>query len=109
MKKLLLAAAFVAAMGVATLSTTEVMAKSSQSQVVVSEEVEFVKIEVSALPEAVTAAVAKTYEGATVKEAFENKEAKLYKVVITVSEDKEVTEIYNEAGELQKENQENKE
>lgn len=98
MKRAFLTTAIIASMAIATVAT-------AQTQIIISTEQtaeDFVKIETTALPEAVTAAVAKEYEGSTIKEAFEKKEAKLYKVVITVSEGKEETVIYNEKGEAQK-------
>lgn len=99
MKKLILTVAFFAAMGFTTLSIAQTV--NVHPTEVTQTEDKFVKIEVSALPEAVTAAIQKSFEGATVKEAFQDSEAKLYKVVITVSETEEKTVIYKENGEVQ--------
>lgn len=99
MKKLMLTIAFFATVGFTSLAIAQTSSVNPTHQT--QTEDKFVKIEVSALPEAVTAAIAKEYEGATVKEAFQDKEAGLYKVVITVSEKEEKTVVYNEKGEVQ--------
>lgn len=98
MKKLILTVAIFAAMGFTTLSIAQTVNTTPTHQT--QTEDKFVKIEVSALPEAITAAIQKSFEGATVKEAFQDSEAKLYKVVITISETEEKTVIYNENGEV---------
>lgn len=98
MKKVFLTAAIIASLGIVSASAAPIQMPIPTQQT----QEQFVKIEVTALPEAVTAAVAKGYEGSTIKEAFQNKEAKLYKVVITTSDAKEETAVYNEKGEVQK-------
>lgn len=100
MKRVFLTVAVIATMAIASSS-----AVSAQEPVQTTTEQpadQFATIEVSALPEAVTVAVAKEYEGSTIKEAFENKEAKLYKVVVVATDATETTVIYNENGEAQK-------
>lgn len=98
MKKVFLTAAVIASLGIASVSATPILSLIQMEQSVEA----YVKIEASALPEAVKTAVAKEYEGSTIKEAFEDKEAKLYKVTVTAADAKEVTVIYNEKGEAQK-------
>ena len=80
-------------------NSTEVVAEAQVPQV------EFVKMDPAQLPQAVFEALAKDYEGSLVKEAFvkEKDEAKIYKVVITTQDDKEVQVILNEKGEAVKE------
>lgn len=100
MKKIFLTTAIIASFGLGSVMAAQSrMAISADSTEQVIQE--FTKIEISALPEIVVKAVARDYEGATIKEAFENKEAKLYKMVIIVDE-KELTVVYNENGEIQK-------
>ena len=66
---------------------------------------EFTKIDVKELPEAVAQAVAKNYEGATIKEAYvaEKESGKVYKVILTTKDSQEVTVLMNEKGEEVKE------
>ena len=49
---------------------------------------EYTKVEVKDLPEAVAQAIAKSYEGATIKEAYvaEKETGKVYKVILTTKE-----------------------
>ena len=63
---------------------------------------EFTKIEMKDLPEAVTQTIAKTYEGSSIKEAFvaEKESGKVYKVIVTTKEAKDVTVLMNEKGEV---------
>lgn len=98
MKKVILTAAIIASLGLVSVT-------SSQAQMPVSTEQTadaFVKIETAALPEAVTTVAAKEYEGSKIKEAFEDKDAKLFKVVLTLASNEEKTVIFNEKGEAQK-------
>lgn len=98
MKKVILAAAVIAALGLVSVPAVQAKLAVSTQQTAP----EFTKIETAALPQAVTEALARDYKDSTVKEAFENKEAKLYKVVIKAGE-KEETVIYNDKGEAQEE------
>ena len=63
---------------------------------------DFVKIEVKELPQAVQDAIAKSYEGSTVKEAYVAGAdgAKKYKVVLVDKDQKEQTVVLNEKGEV---------
>ena len=66
------------------------------------EQDDFVKIEVKELPQAVQDAIAKSYEGSTVKEAYVAGAdgAKKYKVVLVDKDQKEQTVVLNEKGEV---------
>lgn len=101
MKKVLVAVAIVLGLGSSVAFAQAVNNSTTvetQSQVLQDE---YTAIEVKDLPEVVTEAIAKDHEGATIKEAYvaEKEGAKLYKVVLTLSEDKEQTVILNEKGE----------
>lgn len=63
---------------------------------------DFVKIEVKELPQAVQDAIAKSYEGSTVKDAYVAGAdgAKKYKVVLVDKDQKEQTVVLNEKGEV---------
>ena len=67
--------------------------------------VEFTKVEVKDLPQAVMNVLAKDYEGAVIKEAFisEKETGKIYKVVLTITKENQSTEkvtvLLNEKGE----------
>ncbi len=105
MKKVLVAVAIVLGLGSSVAFAQEVSNSTTveaQAQVLQDE---YTAIEVKDLPEAVTEAIAKSHEGATIKEAYvaEKEGTKLYKVVLTVGEDKEETVILNEKGEEVKE------
>lgn len=66
---------------------------------------EFTKIDAKELPDAVMSALAKSYEGGTIKEAYvaAKETGKVYKVIITTKEAQEVTVLMNEKGEEVKE------
>jgi len=93
MKKLFVAAALVFG-GFATQAATSVI--SNDVAIVVNQE-EFTEIAAEEVPEAVTAALAKDHEGATISKAYVN-EAKEYKLEVTIGEETAV--LYaNENGE----------
>ena len=62
---------------------------------------EYVKIEVSAVPDVVKSAVEKAYTGQTIKEASvaEKDGAKIYKLVLASAEGTESTVVFNDKGE----------
>ena len=104
MKKVLVAVALVMGLGSSVAFAQEVINTTSvemQAQV----QDEFTKIDVKELPEAVAQAVAKNYEGATIKEAYvaEKESGKVYKVILTTKDSQEVTVLMNEKGEEVKE------
>ena len=96
MKKLLVAVALVLGLGSSVAFAQEVSNTPA---------VEYTKIEVKDLPEAVTQAIAKSYEDATIKEAYvaEKETGKVYKVILTTKDAQEVTVLLNEKGEEVKE------
>ncbi|HJD91597.1 MULTISPECIES: hypothetical protein [Bacteroides] len=98
MKKLVLTVALFFGLGtVATYAQQEV--KEQAVQEVVQDE--FVKIEISELPEAVVNTIKKDYEESTVQEAYVSEKygIKTYKVVLKDQEDQETTVFFNENGE----------
>lgn len=99
MKKVLLALALVMGLGTSVVFAQE--AQPATVETAQASQDEFTKIEVKDLPEAVTEALAKSYEGATIKEASvaEKESGKVYKIVITTTDSKEVTVMMNEKGE----------
>ena len=102
MKKVLVAVALVMGLGSSVAFAQEVINTTSvemQAQVPQDE------IDVKELPEAVAQAVAKNYEGATIKEAYvaEKESGKVYKVILTTKDSQEVTVLMNEKGEEVKE------
>ena len=104
MKKVLVAVALVMGLGSSVAFAQEVINTSVEMQAQVPQD-EFTKIDVKELPEAVAQAVAKNYEGATIKEAYvaEKESGKVYKVILTTKDSQEVTVLMNEKGEEVKE------
>ena len=70
MKKVLVAVALVMGLGSSVAFAQEVINTTSVEMQVQVPQDEFTKIDVKELPEAVAQAVAKNYEGATIKEAY---------------------------------------
>ncbi|WP_304245997.1 hypothetical protein [Parabacteroides gordonii] len=99
MKKVLVVMAMI--MGVGCMSA--IAAETSVDSVACCQATqdEYVKIEVSAVPDAVKSAVEKAYEGQTIKEASvaEKDGAKTYKLVIATAEGTESTVTFNDKGE----------
>jgi len=100
MKKVLVAVAMVLGMGSTTVFAQDVQT----AQVVATQQApqdEFVKIEVTELPQTVTDAVAKLGEGTTIKEAFvcTKEDGKVFKLVLTAEDGTETTVLFNEKGE----------
>ena len=95
MKKVLVAVALVMGLGSSVAFAQEVINTTSVEMQAQVPQDEFTKIDVKELPEAVAQAVAKNYEGATIKEA--------YKVILTTKDSQEVTVLMNEKGEEVKE------
>ena len=93
MKKVLVAVALVMGLGSSVAFAQEVINTTS------------VEMQAKELPEAVAQAVAKNYEGATIKEAYvaEKESGKVYKVILTTKDSQEVTVLMNEKGEEVKE------
>ena len=106
MKKVLVAVALVMGLGSSVAFAQEVIKSTSvvemQAQ---APQDDFTKIDPKDLPEAVVQALAKSYEGASIKEAYvaEKESGKVYKVLLTTSDSQEVTVLMNEKGEEVKE------
>ena len=98
MKKIVLMVAVVACVAFASQG---VQASTVQVSVENVMQDDFVKIEVKE-PQAVQDAIAKSYEGSTVKEAYVAGAdgAKKYKVVLVDKDQKEQTVVLNEKGEV---------
>ena len=82
MKKLLVAVALVLGLGSSVAFAQEVSNTPAVETQTQAPQDEYTKIEVKDLPEAVTQAIAKSYEDATIKEAYvaEKETGKVYKV-----------------------------
>ena len=96
MKKLLVAVALVLGLGSSVAFAQEV-----SNTPAVETQTQAPQDEVKDLPEAVTQAIAKSYEDATIKEAYvaEKETGKVYKVILTTKDAQEVTVLLNEKGE----------
>ena len=99
MKKIVLMVAVVACVAFASQSVQASVVQISVENVMQDD---FVKIELKELPQAVLDAIAKSYEGCAVKEAYvtETDEAKKYKIVLVDKDQKEQTIVLNEQGEV---------
>ena len=102
MKKVLVAVALVMGLGSSVAFAQVVKDSTAVETVAQNPQDEFTKIEVKDLPEAVTQAIAKTHEGSSIKEAFvaEKESGKVYKVIVTTKDAKDVTVLMNEKGEV---------
>ena len=103
MKKLLVAVALVLGLGSSVAFAQEVSNTPAVETQTQAPQDEYTKIEVKDLPEAVTQAIAKSYEDATIKEAYVAETGKVYKVILTTKDAQEVTVLLNEKGEEVKE------
>ena len=101
MKKVLVAVALVLGLGSSVAFAQEVSNTPAVETQTQAPQDEYTKIEVKDLPEAVTQAITKSYEDATIKEAYVA--GKVYKVIITTKDAQEVTVLLNEKGEEVKE------
>lgn len=99
MKKIVLMVAVVACVAFASQTSQALTVKTTVVNVA---EDEFQKVEVKDIPQAVQDAIAKSYEGCSIKEAFVAGEegAKKYKVVLLSADEKEQTVLFNEKGEV---------
>ena len=102
MKKVLVAVALVLGLGSSVAFAQEVSNTPAVETQTQAPQDEYTKIEVKDLPEAVTQAITKSYEDATIKEAYVA-EKETGKVIITTKDAQEVTVLLNEKGEEVKE------
>ena len=95
MKKVLVAVALVMGLGSSVAFAQEVINTTSVEMQAQVPQDEFTKIDVKELPEAVAQAVAKNYEGATIKEAYvaEKESGKVYKVILTTKDSRGTVQI----------------
>ena len=105
MKKVLVALAMVMGLGSSVAFAYVVSGTQSVEQTQQNPQDEFTKVEVKDLPQAVMNVLAKSYEGASIKEVYSaNKETgKIYKVILTTKDSQEVTVLLDEKGEEIKE------
>ena len=106
MKKLFVAVALVMGLGTSVALASNVCANNVET--VISTD-EYVQIELKLVPQAITDAVAKNYEGNTIKEAHVKTAedgTKTYKIILIDGEDTETIVLFNEKGEEVKETEE---
>ena len=111
MKKVLVAVALVMGLGSSVAFAQEVnnspAAETSPAVETTTQapQDEFIKIDAKELPDVVMNALAKSYEGASIKEAYvaAKETGKVYKVIIITKDAQEVTVLMNEKGEEVKE------
>ena len=105
MKKVLVAVALVMGLGSSVAFAQEVENSTAVETQAQAPQDEFTKIDAKKLPDAVINALAKSYVGASIKEAYvaEKESGKVYKVILTTKDSQEVTVLMNEKGEEVKE------
>ena len=103
MKKVLVAVALVMGLGSSVAFAQEV--ENSTAVEAQAPQDEFTKIDAKKLPDAVMNALAKSYEGASIKEVYsaDKETGKIYKVILTTKDSQEVTVLLDEKGEEIKE------
>lgn len=108
MKKVLVALAMIMGLGT-SVAFASVSGDTLAVEQTLQPQDEFTQIAAKELPAAVINALAKDYEGASIKEAFvsERETSKVYKVIVTVIKEdqstEDVTVLLNEKGEIVKE------
>ena len=106
MKKLFVAVALV--MGLSTSMALANNVWTNPVETVISTD-EYIQIELKHVPQAITDAVAKNYEGNTIKEAHvktDENDAKTYKLILIDGENAETIVLFNDKGEEVKETEE---
>ncbi|MCD8229913.1 MAG: hypothetical protein LUD70_22250 [Bacteroides ovatus] len=105
MKKVLVAVALVMGLGSSVAFAQEVNNSTAVETTAQAPQDEFTKIDAKELPAEVMNTLAKSYEGASIKEAYvaAKETGKVYKVIITTKDTQEVTVLMNEKGEEVKE------
>ena len=101
MKKVLVAVALVMGLGSSVAFAQEVENSTAVETQAQAPQDEFTKIDAKKLPDAVMNALAKSYEGASIKEVYsaDKETGKIYKVVLTTKDSQEVTVLLDEKGE----------
>ena len=100
MKKILLVVALFMGLGSSAAIASVLVTNNVVTSPQVPQTEEFVKIALTEIPALITDTIAKTYVGATIKEAFvsEKEGVKIYKIVL-VKDAEEITVLLNEKGE----------
>ena len=105
MKKVLVAVALVMRLGSSVAFAQEVENSTAVETQAQAPQDEFTKIDAKKLPDAVMNALAKSYEGASIKEVYsaDKETGKIYKVILTTKDSQEVTVLLDKKGEEIKE------
>ena len=105
MKKVLVAVALVMGLGSSVAFAQEVENSTAVETQAQAPQDEFTKIDAKKLPDAVMNALAKSYEGASIKEVYsaDKETGKVYKVILTTKDSQEVIVLLDEKGEEIKE------
>lgn len=106
MKKFFVAVALV--MGLSTSTALANNVWTNPMEMVITTD-EYIQIELKYVPQAITDAVAKNYEGSSIKEAHvktDENEVKTYKLILIDGEDAETIVLFNDKGEEVKEAEE---
>ena len=106
MKKLFVAVALVMGLGISVVLAGN--AWTNNVETVIPND-DYTQIELKHVPQAITDAVAKNYEGNSIKEAYVKTAedgTKTYKIILIDGEDTETTVLFNEKGEEVKEAEE---
>lgn len=99
MKRVIMIMAIATSVSFATQAINPVEITINPQEVVTQDE--FVVIEVKDLPAPVVESIRKTYAESVIKKAFVTQtEKKIYKVIIVTADQKEVTVLLNEKGEV---------
>ena len=103
MKKLFVAVALVMGLGTSVVLAGNAWTNNVETVVPTDE---YIEIELKHVPQAITDAVAKNYEGNSIKEAYVKTAedgTKTYKIILMDGEETETTVLFNEKGEEVKE------
>ena len=103
MKKLFVAVALVMALGTSIVLAGNAWTNNVET---VAPNDDYTQIELKHVPQAITDAVAKNYEGNSIKEAYVKTAedgTKTYKIILMDGEETETTVLFNEKGEEVKE------
>ena len=106
MKKLFVAVALVMGLGTSVALASNVCANNVETVIPADD---YIQIELKYVPQAITDAVAKNYEGNSIKEAYVKTAedgTKTYKIILMDGEETESVVLFNEKGEEVKEAEE---
>ena len=106
MKKLFVAVALMMALGTSVVLANNAWTSNVET---IAPNDDYTQIELKHVPQAITDAVAKNYEGNSIKEAYVKTAedgTKTYKIILMDGEETETTVLFNEKGEEVKEAEE---